>query len=526
MAKTRHDLRNPLGEIIGFAEILGEEAALLGQPQFQPAFAALCTDAGTLLRQIDTTLELDNLRSDPASVEILREAILEYGRRASAAAGELRDQCGRLPDQPFLDDLGRITAAASHLIERAPLLLADLYERGCDDLSQRASGQGEAGFESGVSGDTIFLRRPSALAGNNPGGTTFPPRTPAAPVRAAAILVVDDNEANRALLTRRLVRNGHTVAHAEDGQRALEMLRQHPFDLVLLDVLMPHLSGHEVLAAMKGDPALRHLPVIMITGFDDLDSLVRCIEGGAEDYLTKPFDPVLLNARIGACLEKKRLRDREREHLAVIEEQRRRADELLRVILPQSVALELKETNAVKPRQHPHVAVLFSDVVGFTAYCDQHPAEEVIVHLQALVQAFEEIAARHGLEKIKTIGDAFMATAGLIEPVASPALQCARAGLEMVRAARALPSGWDVHVGIHVGPVISGVVGRRKYLFDVWGDTVNTASRVTDLAGSGEVCVSEQTWQELVSRCTGVSTGTFQVKGKGEIEVFRVDSAA
>ncbi len=526
VAKARHDLRNPLGEIIGFAEILGEEAPLLAQPQLQPAFAALCADASALLKEINETLELDNLRNEPASVESLRADILAYGQRASAAAGELRVQCGRLPDQPFLDDLGRITTAACHLTERAPLLLADLYERGRDDLDLHAEGRPDDGFESGISGDTIFLRRPATISATDSTGTTFRSRTAAAPVQAAAILVVDDNEANRALLTRRLVRNGHTVAHADDGQRALEMVRQHPFDLVLLDVLMPNLTGHEVLAEMKADPALRHIPVIMITGFDDLDSLVRCIEGGAEDYLTKPFDPVLLNARIGACLEKKRLRDREREHLAEIEEQRRRADELLRVILPHSVALELKETNAVKPRQHPHVAVLFSDVVGFTAYCDKHPAEEVIVHLQALVQSFEEIAARHGLEKIKTIGDAFMATAGLIEPVENPALQCVRAGLEMVRAARALPSGWDVHVGIHTGPVISGVVGQRKYLFDVWGDTVNTASRMVDLAGSGAVCLSEHTWREVASHCIGVSTGTFQVKGKGEIEVFRVDSAA
>ena len=336
---------------------------------------------------------------------------------------------------------------------------------------------------------------------------------------------MDDNEANRALLTRRLGRQGHTVAHAEDGLRALEMLHEQPFDLVLLDMLMPKLNGNEVLAAMKFDLALRHIPVIMITGLDDLTNLIRCIEGGADDYLTKPFDPVLLDARIGACLEKKRLRDQEQIYLRRIEEEKRRADELLRVILPHTIALELQEHNSVKPQRHENVAVLFSDVSDFTSYCDKHGTDEVMAHLQMLIDTFEEIAARHGLEKIKTIGDAFMATAGLLEPVKNPVLSSVRCGLEMVRAARALPSRWEVHVGIHVGPVIAGVVGRRKYLFDVWGDTVNTAARVAALAGTADVYVSEPAWQQVRQYCQGQTCGQFQVKGKGEMELFRVESA-
>ena len=175
---------------------------------------------------------------------------------------------------------------------------------------------------------------------------------------------------------------------------------------------------------------------------------------------------------------------------------------------------------------HPNVAVLFSDVVGFTAYCDQHPAAEVIVHLQALVLAFEEIAARHGLEKIKTIGDAFMATAGLLELVENPTLHCVRAAREMVAATRALGCGWEVHIGIHVGPVISGVVGRRKYLFDVWGDTVNTAARVAGLADTASVFVSEPAWAAVRAECHGQSRGRHQVKGKGEMEVFEITGRA
>jgi Response regulator containing a CheY-like receiver domain and an HD-GYP domain len=119
-----------------------------------------------------------------------------------------------------------------------------------------------------------------------------------------SMLVVDDVEANRDLLSRRLQRQGHTVAVAENGRQAIELLKKQPFDLILCDIMMPEMNGYQVLEHVKADPALRHIPVIMISALDDIDSVVRCIEMGAEDYLFKPFNPTLLKARISACLEK------------------------------------------------------------------------------------------------------------------------------------------------------------------------------------------------------------------------------
>ena len=131
-----------------------------------------------------------------------------------------------------------------------------------------------------------------------------------------ALLVVDDNEDNRYTLVQRLRRLGYTdIATAVDGRRALECLRERAFDLVLLDVMMPELNGYEVLERLRADDQLRHLPVIMISAVDQLESVVRCIELGADDYLPKPFNPILLRARVGACLEKKRLRDHEVRYL-------------------------------------------------------------------------------------------------------------------------------------------------------------------------------------------------------------------
>ena len=134
-------------------------------------------------------------------------------------------------------------------------------------------------------------------------------------VEQALVLVVDDNEMNRDMLSRRLERQGYQAIMAEDGVQALEMLPQHPIDLVLLDIMMPRMNGYEVLEKAKQDPALRHIPIIMISAVDDLDSVVKCVEMGADDYLFKPFNPILLKARISASLEKKRLRDQEQSFL-------------------------------------------------------------------------------------------------------------------------------------------------------------------------------------------------------------------
>lgn len=336
------------------------------------------------------------------------------------------------------------------------------------------------------------------------------------------ILVVDDNRMNRSLLARHLERRGHTVALAEQGRQALEMIPENKFDLVLLDVLMPEMDGYMVLKRIKADSRWRDIPVIMISALDEMDSVVRCIELGAEDYLPKPFDPVLLRARINACLEKKRLRDREVLHLQQIEAEKKRSDELLHVILPHEIVQELKATDVVKPRNYQNVAILFTDVVDFTPYCDSHTPEEVVSNLQQLVEAYEELALLYDLQKIKTTGDSFMAVGSLLKPLANPVLNCVRCGLEMLSATRRLPVGWQVRIGIHLGPVMAGVVGCRQYLFDVWGDTVNTAQRIESHGTGDAVSLSKAAWQQVSDHFEAESLGLVEVKGKGALEIFQV----
>ena len=340
----------------------------------------------------------------------------------------------------------------------------------------------------------------------------------------AAILVVDDDDNNCFTLVQRLKREGYeNVAVACDGREALARLSENPFDLVLLDVMMPELDGIGVLSEMKAHPTLRHIPVVMISAVSDLDRVVRCIELGAEDYLPKPFNRVLLRARVAACLDKKRLRDQEQAHLTQMEHQRARLSELLHAILPAPAVAELETTGRVEPRRHPEVMVLFCDVAGFTAYCDGNSPEIVISHLQHLVTAFEKLASDYELEKIKTVGDAFLATGDLLLPNPDPVLSGLSCAFAMIEAARAGPAGWELRCGLHVGPVIAGVIGQSKFSFDLWGDTVNVAARLAHVGPTGCVHLSEPAWKQVRQRCKSEALGLIAMRGKGEVPVFRCD---
>ncbi|MBM6581952.1 response regulator [Microvirga sp. BT689] len=337
------------------------------------------------------------------------------------------------------------------------------------------------------------------------------------------ILVVDDNEDNRYTLTRRLQREGWSdLATAENGREALDKIAKERFDLVLLDIMMPEINGYEVLKRLKTDPATRDIPVLMISALSEFESVVRCIELGADDYLPKPFNPALLRARVGACLEKKRLHDQELSYLAEIDHQRRRAEALLHAILPVQAVEELEHSQTVTPRRHEDVVVFFADVVGFTAYCDHLTPEEIVANLHVYASTFEEIASQHGLEKIKTVGDGLLATANLLLPNLDPVMSSIECAASTIASTRRLPLPWDVRVGIHIGPVVAGVVGRQKFSFDIWGDTVNVAARLAGYGTQSSINVSAAAWERVRTRVDATPLGPIPIKGKGDVEAYRV----
>jgi len=337
---------------------------------------------------------------------------------------------------------------------------------------------------------------------------------------ASRILVVDDNASNRDLLSRRLQREGYRVTSVEGGAAALAMIAAEGFDLVLLDLMMPGMSGFEVLNRLKADGGTRHIPVIMISALDELDSTVRCIEAGAEDYLPKPFNPVLLRARINACLEKKRLLDE-------LHAEKERSEALLLNILPRTIVERMRSGQTAIADRVAEATVLFSDLVDFTLLSATLSPEETVKLLGLLFSQFEDLAVLHGLETIKTIGDGYMVTGGILEQQPNAAVAVAEMALSMLevveRAGRAIDKKLQLRIGVHTGgPIVAGVLGTHKIAYDVWGDTVNTAKRMESYGLPGQIHVSAATRRLLGDAFRFEPRGLLDVKGKGSMETYFV----
>ena len=287
------------------------------------------------------------------------------------------------------------------------------------------------------------------------------------------ILLADDNRMNRLLLGRSLEQQGHTVAFAEHGREALDLLRQQRFDVLLLDVLMPELDGYGVLEELKGDLHLRDIPVIMTSALDELDSVVKCVEMGAEDYLTKPINPVLLNARINASLEKKRLRDQQRE--------------LISKFATKEVADDLLTSGFSLGGKHVDATAMFCDIRSFTSIAEaREPAETIELLNDYYVLMMDAIGGEGGIVN-QMVGDGLMAIFGAPLPREDHrmrAVLAARQMVELIRlfnAEQAAQSKVEIQIGIGIasGQVIAGYTGtQHRATYTCVGDTVNVAARL------------------------------------------------
>ncbi len=343
-------------------------------------------------------------------------------------------------------------------------------------------------------------------------------------VHSSRILIVDDNASNRDVLERRLVRDGHQVATAASGAVALERVGGDPFDLILLDLIMPEMGGFEVLRRLKAAEHTSHIPIIVISALDELDSVVRCIEAGAEDYLTKPFNPILLRARIGASLERKRLRDQEKKFIADLEQEKSRSETLLLNILPRSIVNRMRDGETVIADRIAEATILFCDLVGFTTLSQDLTADRTIDFLSRIFSTFDRLAAELGVEKIKTIGDAYMVAAGIPEAQSDHADRIAALAPRMLDAVSAVAAETELklqaRIGIHTGPITAGVIGTHKFVYDVWGDTVNTASRMESHSLPGHIQLSAATKAALGDRFKLERRGIVEIKGKGMMETY------
>src|SRR5947207_399428 len=289
----------------------------------------------------------------------------------------------------------------------------------------------------------------------------------------ARLLVVDDNKVNRLLLTRSLELQGHSVASAENGRIALEMLQREGFDLVLLDMEMPEMDGFQVLERLVHDRKLRDRPVIVTSSLEGVSNVVRCIELGAEDYLAKPVNAVLLKARIGASLEKKRLRDQQKE--------------LVRRFATSEVAQDLQQSGFSLAGRRVRGSVMFCDIRNFTALVESQPPEETIELLNTFYTLMFDAISGNGGVVNQMIGDGLMAIFGAPLPLADHAGAAVRAALEMVELIELLGTEREaagrapirVGIGVATGEMVAGYTGtQQRATYTCIGDTVNLAARL------------------------------------------------
>src|SRR6185312_15567536 len=341
---------------------------------------------------------------------------------------------------------------------------------------------------------------------------------------SARLLVVDDNKVNRLLLTRSLEQQGHSVATAENGRIALETLRRESFDLVLLDMEMPEMNGFQVLEQLKGDLQLRDVPVIVTSSLEGIDNVVRCIELGAEDYLPKPVNPVLLKARIGASLEKKRLRDQQKA--------------LVRRFAAPEVAQDLQQSGFALGGKRIRASVMFSDIRGFTTLAESQPPEETIELLNTYYTLMFDAIAGHGGIVSHMAGDGLMAIFGAPLPLPDHCDAAVRAALEMIEMMglfnieRRNAGKPEIRIGIGIasGEMVAGYTGTNdRATYTCIGDTVNLASRLeahTKVAGR-VILIDAATRAGLHDSLGFEALGTVAIRGKAQaVEVFAAAATA
>ena len=497
-AQLRHDLRTPLNHVIGYAEMLLEELAEGHKPEFSAGLSALRADARQLLGLLNQVLA--DAQTGPPDLAAARGTLSAPLERVRSAAGALRRRAAESGASALLPDLDRICSATERL----------------DDLL------GHGGR----------ARTPEAP---QPGGG--PEATPGpAPAQRSVILVVDDNDENRDMLARRLARQGYEVLTAAGGRAALATLAARPVDLVLLDVMMPDLDGYAVLQQLKADPARRDIPVLMISALDDLDSVVRCIQLGADDYLGKPFEPVLLQARIGACLEKKRLHDQEVRHRRELAEWNRtlesrvaeqvaqleRLGRLKRFFSPQ-LAEAIVVGGADDPlRTHRReVTVVFLDLRGFTAFAETAEPEEVMGVLREYHAAMGRLILQHEGTLERFTGDGMMVFFNDPVEVPNPAERAIRMVLAMRGTVEGLAAGWRkrgwdlaLGVGIAQGYATIGAIGFEGRLdYGAIGTVTNLAARLCGEARAGQILISSRVAAAVEDLIDAEDAGALTLKG-------------
>ncbi len=510
LAHVRHELRTPINAILGYSEMLLEDEA---DPEIRLDLGRINESGRRLLALVDGILDPARLEGsidrDIESFAAQIEADLRTPVNAVIGYSEMLLEGQRESGRSVLvPDLERILGAARTLLDTSSEIV---------QVATRAAGPEEGG-EAGP------LQASSELAR----GVLSKLRMSAGAAESAiegrgTLLVVDDNATNRDLLARQLARHGYVVAAAADGREALERLQTRSYDLVLLDVIMPGMDGVETLHRLKQDPALEDIPVVMLSSLDEVDSAIRCIEAGAEEYITKPVQPTLLEARIAANLELRRMRERERALRARIEADGNTIDRLLLSAFPSNVADRIRQGETGILDVLPETIVLFCLASGSRHGAGRQLAEHVAL-LSDWFQRFEAIAEDAGVEVrlAERLGFVAAMPRGNGEAHGSTGREIAEVAVRIrdVLAAAGEPTASLFRMGIHSGPAVAAVIGTDRLRFDLWGEAIETARHIAAASEPGEVLVSPSAQAGLRDEFRMEPARMIEIEGVGQLRPY------
>ena len=331
------------------------------------------------------------------------------------------------------------------------------------------------------------------------------------------VLLVDDNPTNLHVLYQALEEQGYELLIAQSGQEALDIAQAAQPALILLDINMPGMDGFETCRRLKADDATKEIVIIFLSARDSVQDKVEGLKLGAVDYVSKPFQFEEVVARVNTQLELKRAK----EELRFLHQQ---ADALLLNILPASIAERLKAEETTIVDAIPEATIFFSDLVGFTPLAASMSPQKLVAFLNDVFSAMDRLAEKYGLEKIKTIGDAYMVAAGVPDPRPDHAEAIADFALELIevlpRVAKEADMPVRLRIGMHTGPIVAGVIGEKKFTYDLWGDTVNTASRMESSGEENRIHLSTAMKEKLDGAYEFDFRGPIEIKGKEPMETW------
>lgn len=514
LANLRSEFSTPIDVIVGYTQILLDEISESGSNQFSDDLKKILLAGQLLQTNVDELLDFTSFSSKKPNFDFktfgsdLQFSLLTpLNSIIGYCEMILEEKRNSIISQTY-SDVGKVHRAAKlfikyiHDIDR----LAQAQRKGTDLLSQfRAAGL------------TIHELI-----------TSIPPLEKGfahqAPKYKGSILVVDDNMMARDLLIRRITHYGFSAVPCGNPNEVLDKISIVDFDLVLVEIIMAGRSGFEVLKEIKKHKQYCDIPVIVISPLKEIDAIVRCLELGADDYLIKPFNSIIFKTRIAASIEKKILHDKEKAYLGQLQREKAKSENLLLNIVPSAVAVRLKrgETNIVE--KFNQVTVVFVDIVDFSKLTELITPEELIVTLNLIFSVMDQLTDKYSLEKIKTIGDCYMAVCGAPIPNQNDAEMVADFSLAILDEIKVLNKvisrPIEIRVGIHSGPVVAGVIGKKKFVYDLWGGVVNIASRLQSEGLPGRIQVSESTYDLLKDQFLFEQRGTIEAKGIGKLKTY------